>query len=118
MLRLNHQTPQRSHPRGPIHATVRYFAWNEPHEALATEIGGGGIFLETPAPAAEGALLTLRVPLPVGRTFTVLGRVVRTVRGSWTKLRKTGMGIQFLDLSASDRAAVLGYLDARVASVR
>ena len=102
---------QREHPRGPIQARVRYFEWNQPHEAVATEIGGGGIFLETAQPAAEGSLLTLRVALPVGRSFTVLGRVVRTVRGSWARLRRNGMGIQFLDLSAGDRHAVLGYLE-------
>ena len=102
---------KREHSRGPLQAVVRYFEWSEPHEALAPEIGGGGIFLETPSPAAEGSLLTLRIALPRGAgTFTVLGRVVRTVRGSWAKLRRTGMGIQFLDLSASDRRAVLGYL--------
>lgn len=119
---LNRQAAQfsspRAYPRGPINATVRYFAWNEPHEAVASEIGPGGIFLETADPVEEGSLLTLRVTLPIGRSFTVLGRVVRTVRGSWAKLRKTGMGIQFLDLSASDREAVLDYVEARVASSR
>ena len=108
-----HFSTKRQHARGPIHAHVRYFAWNEPREATATEIGGGGIFLETEAPAAEGELLTLRVALPVGKSFTVLGRVVRTVRGSWARLRRAGMGIQFVDLSASDRHAVLDYVAAR-----
>ena len=108
---MTRPTTQREHPRGPIQAHVRYFEWNQPHEAVAVEIGGGGIFLETPAPVTEGSLLTLRVALPIGRSFTVLGRVVRTVRGSWARLRKTGMGIQFIDLSAGDRSAVLGYLE-------
>jgi PilZ domain len=102
---------QREHPRGPIQARVRYFEWNQPHDAVATEIGGGGIFLETSAPATEGSLLTIRVALPIGKSFTVLGRVVRTVRGSWARLRKTGMGIQFIDLSAGDRNTVIGYLE-------
>ena len=110
-MNVSRAKSQREHPRAPIQASVRYFEWNEPHDAVATEISGGGIFLETQAPAPEGSLLTLRVALPVGRSFTVLGRVVRTVRGSWARLRKPGMGIQFLDLSAWDRTAVVGYLE-------
>ena len=108
---MNRSPCNREHPRAPIQTRVRYFTWNEPHDAVATEIGGNGIFVETEAPAAEGSLLTLRVALPLNRSFTVLGRVVRTVRGSWARLRKTGMGIQFLDLSATDRRAVLDYLE-------
>ena len=106
---MSRAASNREFPRGPINTSVRYFRWNEPHQAVATEIGAGGIFLETEAPATEGSLLTLRVALPVGRSFTVLGRVVRTVRGSWARLRKTGMGIQFVDLSAEDRSAVTQY---------
>ena len=71
------------------------------------------MFVESDAPIDEGQLLTLRVSLPMGRSFTVLGRVVRTVRGSWARLRKTGMGIQFVDISADDRRALLDYISSR-----
>jgi len=102
---------KREHPRRPFRTAVRYFLWNEPHDALALEIGGGGIFVESQAPAAEGSLLTLRIALPLGHRFTVLGRVVRTVDGSLARLRSTGMGIQFVDLGASDRRALLDYIN-------
>src|SRR5271170_7980436 len=97
------ETSKREHPSRPFRVTIRYFEWNEPHDAVALEIGGGGIFVECNQPLAEGSLLTLRIALPVGRKFTVLGRVVRSVHGNWAKLRRTGMGIQFMDLGAEDR---------------
>lgn len=105
------ETSKREHPRRPFRITIRYFEWNVPHDAVALEIGGGGIFVESREPAPEGSLLTLRIALPVGRRFTVLGRVVRTVHGSWARLRRTGMGIQFVDLGAEDRRALLDYIN-------
>jgi hypothetical protein len=104
---------KREHPRRPLRITIRYFQWNEPHDAVAVEIGGGGIFVESDTPALEGTLLTLRIILPAGRSFTVLGRVVRAVHSSWARLRRTGMGIQFLDLGADERQALLDYIGSR-----
>jgi hypothetical protein len=101
---------QREFPRAPLSESIRFFDWNEAFDAQALEIGGGGLFLQTDLPIAEGSLLTLRVTLPAGATFTVLGKVVRTVRGGWAQLRKPGLAIQFMDLSATDRQAVLTYV--------
>jgi type IV pilus assembly protein PilZ len=105
------ESSKREHPRKTLRITIRYFQWNEPHDAIALEIGGGGIFVESNAPLPEGSMLTLRVVLPPGRSFTVLGRVVRTVQGSWARARHPGMGIQFVDLSAEDRRALLDYIN-------
>ena len=102
---------KRAHPRKTLRITIRYFQWNEPHDAVALEIGGGGIFVESHAPVPEGSMLTLRVVLPSGRSFTVLGRVVRTVRDGWARARTPGMGIQFVDLGAADRSALLDYIN-------
>ncbi len=104
-------TSKREHPRKTLRISIRYFQWNEPHDAVALEIGGGGIFLESLAPIPEGTMLTLRISLPPGRSFTVLGRVVRTVQGTWARARKAGMGIQFVDLGAEDRRALLDYIN-------
>ncbi len=101
---------QREFPRAPLCELVRFFDWDMPFDAQATEIGGGGLFLQTDRPIAEGTLLTLRVKLPASTSFTVLGRVVRTVRGGWGRLRKAGLAIQFLDLSSEDRRSVLAYV--------
>ncbi|MHB8419258.1 MAG: PilZ domain-containing protein [Myxococcales bacterium] len=106
--RSNHG--QRGYPRAPLSGTVRFYDWNQPHDAQAREIGGGGLFLQTDDLLPEGSLLTLRIELPASRSFTVLGRVVRTVRGGWARLRQSGLAIQFLDLAARDREAVLDYV--------
>jgi uncharacterized protein (TIGR02266 family) len=108
------ESGKRAYPRAPMPSVVRYYHWDRPADAKAVEIGGGGLFLQTEDLVPEGTLVTLRVSLPAGRSFTVLGRVVRTVRGGWARLRRAGMGIQFLDLSAGDRRAVLDYVSRRV----
>lgn len=110
----NFDSGKRAYPRAPLPSVVRYYHWDQPSDAKAVEIGGGGLFLQTENLVPEGTLVTLRVSLPAGRSFTVLGRVVRTVRGGWARLRRAGMGIQFLDLSAADRRAVLDYVSRRV----
>lgn len=101
---------QREFPRAPLSEMVRFFDWNEPFDAQATEIGGGGLFLQTDRPIAEGTLLTLRVKLPASTCFTVLGRVVRTVRGGWGRLRQPGIAIQFMDLGSAERRQVMAYV--------
>ncbi len=109
--RSNHG--QRSYPRAPLSGCVRLYDWNRPHDAEAREIGGGGVFVRTDATVSEGSLITLRIEIPASRAFTVLGRVVRTVRGGWARLRDSGLAIQFLDLGASDRQAILDYVASR-----
>ncbi len=101
---------QREFPRAPLCESVRFFAWNAPCDAQAMEIGGGGRFLLPDRQIAEGTLLTLRIKLPASTSFTVLGKVVRTVRGGWGQLQKAGLALQFVDLSSTDRQAVLAYV--------
>ncbi len=100
--------PAREYPRAPFGVEVRFYEWDKAHVARGHEIGGGGLFLETTAPIPEGTRLTLRVTLPAGAAFTVLGEVVRTVRGG--PMRKPGLGVRFLDLAARDRDAILDYV--------
>jgi uncharacterized protein (TIGR02266 family) len=99
--------------RAPMTASVRFFEWNRAQSADALEISASGIFLKTTRLLAEGSMLTLRVTLPgLKRAFTVLGKVVRTVKGGL--LVPAGMGIRFLDLRPSDRAVILDYVSHRV----
>ena len=46
------------------------------------------------------------------RAFTVLGKVVRTVKGS--RFRPGGMDVRFVDLAAPDREAVSSYVSRRM----
>lgn len=79
-------------------------------EGIGKDISIGGIFVETEAPAAFGAELSVRVRLrtPTGDQDFDLPGVVR-----WT--RQGGMGVQFGLLGALETHAIteLGKLTAR-----
>ncbi|MBL9038488.1 MAG: PilZ domain-containing protein [Archangium sp.] len=97
--------------RVPLTGPVRFWSWNEPVFAEAVDISSSGIFVKTPALVPEGRHITLRIELPGRRAFTVLGKVVRTVRGG--VLAVAGMGVRFLDLLPSQREALQGFVAQR-----
>jgi type IV pilus assembly protein PilZ len=103
----------REFTRAPLTGPVRFFEWNEARSADAVEISASGIFLKTTRLLAEGSMLTLRLTLPgLRRAFTVLGKVVRTVKGGL--LAPAGMGVRFMDLQPADREIILAYVARRV----
>ena len=105
-------TNNREFDRAPLSGTVKFFDWNRPSSAEGTEISGGGMFLRTRAVLAEGAMVTVRLTLPgLKRAFTVLGKVVRTVKGG--VFNPSGMGVRFVDLSPGDRQTILEYVASR-----
>src|SRR5947209_20519501 len=86
----------REFDRAPLSSPVKFFDWGQAIAADAVEISASGIFVKTQLLLSEGSMLTLRVTLPgLRQAFTVLGKVVRTVKGGL--LAPTGMGIRFLD---------------------
>lgn len=98
--------------RAPLTSTVKFFDWNHAQAADAVEISASGIFLKTRALLSEGSMLTLRLSLPgLKHAFTVLGKVVRTVKGGL--LADAGMGIRFLDLRPADRDVIVAYVSQR-----
>ena len=104
--------PEAPELRVPLVGPVKFFDWNKPQQAEALEISVRGVFLKTLTPLSEDRLLTLRLQLPDGsKAFTVLGKVVRTVKGSL--FRPGGMDIRFVDLSAVDRASIEAYVQRR-----
>ncbi|MBI3181454.1 MAG: PilZ domain-containing protein [Myxococcales bacterium] len=103
---------QRRYPRAPMSGEVKFYEWNRPFQADAAEISGNGLFLKTGSSLPEGSMLTLRLNIPgLARAFTVLGKVVRTVRGGL--LKPAGMGIFFVDIAAGDRRSILDYVSRR-----
>lgn len=106
----------RKYPRAPLSGTVKFFEWNRPHQAAAAEISGNGVFLRTHSALGEGAMVTLRLSIPgLARPFTVLGKVVRTVRGSL--LHPSGVGIEFVDIAPTDRRSIIDYVARRTLRV-
>lgn len=104
-------TEHQQRPKVPLTGQVRYWEWNEPRVAEGVEISDQGVFLRTSHVLAEGAHLTLRLELPALPGMTVLGRVVRTVRGG--KLTASGMGIRFLDLTPAQHQCIVSFVAQR-----
>lgn len=99
--------------RAPLSSPVKFFIWGKAVAADAIEISGSGIFLKTQTLLAEGSMLTLRVTLPgLRHAFTVLGKVVRTVKGGL--LAPAGMGIRFMDLMPAERDTICAYVEPRL----
>jgi uncharacterized protein (TIGR02266 family) len=98
--------------RAPLSTPVKFFEWGRSVAADAIEISGSGIFLKTQVLLSEGSMLTLRVTLPgLKQAFTVLGKVVRTVKGGL--FAPAGMGIRFLDLRPAERGLICAYVSQR-----
>jgi hypothetical protein len=76
----------------------------------SADVSGGGAFLRADMLLEVGELLLLQFSLPNGRVIRARGRVVRVSRGAQDgsdgKDRIAGMGIEFVDLPAEDRAAI------------
>jgi len=103
----------RAFPRAPYAGAITYFEWGKPREAVAAGIGGNGVFLRTPEILPVGSFVTVRLALPgAAKPFTVLGKVVRVVRGG-TGLTPNGIGVEFVDMAANQRKGVLDYIASR-----
>jgi PilZ domain len=78
----------------------------------SADVSGGGAFLRSDMLFEVGELLMLQFSLPSGRAIRAKGRVVRAAnellhgQGDNAKDHPSGMGIEFVDLSAEDRAAI------------
>ena len=71
----------------------------------SADVSGGGAFLRSDMLFEVGELLLLQFSLPDGRAISARGRVVRSTREG-DKNRFSGMGVEFVDLSPEDRAAI------------
>ncbi len=77
----------------------------KPIRFASTDLSSGGAFLRADLLFEVGEVLEVEFRLPNGRHIKTQGRVVRVSRGG-PKDRTAGMGIEFVDLSAEDRAAI------------
>ena len=68
----------------------------------AADVSPGGAFLRSDLLFEVGEILNLEIELPGKTRLKTRGRVVRVSRGE----TPPGMGIEFVDLSDADRAAI------------
>lgn len=71
----------------------------------SADVSAGGAFLRSDMLFEIGELLMLEFDLPGGRHVQARGRVVRVARDG-SKDKFPGMGVEFVDLSPEDRAAI------------
>jgi Tfp pilus assembly protein PilZ len=71
----------------------------------ASDVSAGGAFLRSDLLFEVGEILNLQIDLSPSHRLFAVGRVVRVSRGT-AQDRVAGMGIEFVDLSPADRAAI------------
>ncbi|HVO84639.1 MAG TPA: PilZ domain-containing protein [Syntrophobacteria bacterium] len=102
---------RRKSPRMDVILKVRYRSKEDFQEALIRSISGVGVFLATKAPFDVGYQFLLEIHLP-RKKGVIRGKCqVVWVNQIEAEDYPKGMGVKFLDLAASDRARLEGYLD-------
>ena len=71
----------------------------------SSDLSAGGAFLRSDLLFEVGEVLNLQIDLSPTNRISAVGRVVRVSRGT-AQDRVAGMGIEFVDLSPADRAAI------------
>jgi c-di-GMP-binding flagellar brake protein YcgR len=77
----------------------------KPIRFSTSDVSCGGAFLRADILFEVGEVLLVEFELPGGHHIRAKGRVVRVARGG-QKDKFPGMGLEFLDLSTGDRAAI------------
>ena len=76
----------------------------------------GGLFLETPEPAAVGTALTMRLPLPgLDEPINLVGEVVHS-RPEDLGRGTSGVGVKFVRMDENTRIFMRHYLETYVES--
>jgi c-di-GMP-binding flagellar brake protein YcgR len=82
--------------------------WNAPFSHRATDLSPTGAWLRTSFPLEVDDVVVVNLRPPgwrAGRDLTVFARVARSVRvHERNGRRENGMGVRFLDITASERA--------------
>ena len=89
------------------------FSWDgETRSCLTTTIGEGGLYAQTLLPPPQGVNLTMEFELPDGHPIKVTGEIRHSLENTYGSL-PAGFGVQFLDLSESDRQRIIAMVDAQ-----
>lgn len=106
---------RRARPRALIRVLVDYESSGTYLYDYSNDLSEGGLFIETEQPLQKGSKLNLRFTLPnLDKVFEITGKVawVNQVPKHDSKPVKgrPGMGVQFVNMEAEDKAALEKYL--------
>jgi hypothetical protein len=87
---------KRQHERMPVVVEVSWDGGTRTSGARTTDISEGGCFVDTMAHAPVGEIIDFQLLLPNGASIVAQGLVVY-------ELERTGFGVRFTNISASDR---------------
>ncbi len=98
---------KRKHPRAPIKILVDYWSEDLFRSDYASNISGGGIFIQTTNPFPIGTILQLQLAFPaIPRLIKVTGKVIWVSDYKKGETSVPGMGIQFFDLKKEDKTFI------------
>jgi Tfp pilus assembly protein PilZ len=84
----NKQEDQRKHPRKPCSVVVEGASWDSAFNGCIKNVGGGGVFIETPSAFAVGEEITLTFSSPNHEEpIKIVGEIVWNV--------PHGIGVKF-----------------------
>jgi type IV pilus assembly protein PilZ len=103
---------RREHERVLVNLEVDYKCDDTFLFAYITDLSAMGIFIQTEKPHAPGTNLNLRFQPPGGPQMDIEGRViwVNRPRPGKSESHNPGMGIQFVDLTPTQRDQILGLI--------
>ena len=112
-LGANGHELKRLYPRLDLGLQVKYYD-PDGHlcDAIASTVGGGGIFIEQMHPLNEGTEVSLELYMPGSRNIIpTRARVVWARRGFVQKISYPGMGLKFVAISERDRAELIQFVE-------
>ncbi|HEY5594349.1 MAG TPA: PilZ domain-containing protein [Nitrospiria bacterium] len=103
---------KRHYPRLELGTRVKYQdAEGNLSDAIASTIGGGGLFIDQFSPPPMGSSVRLEIHLPASKNVIAAESKVVWVRKSLVeKVFYPGMGLKFTSISDKDRAEILQFI--------
>jgi uncharacterized protein (TIGR02266 family) len=103
---------KREYPRLELGTHIKYYdSEGRLCEAIASSLGGGGLFIDQFSPPPMGTSMRLEINLPASRNVIPAEAKVTWVRKSIVeKIFYPGMGLQFTSIADKDRAEILEFI--------
>lgn len=108
---------KRATPRHELTADVTFESQHNFYTGVSRDLGGGGLFVATDVLRPTGECVRVRFTLPGSAEILDAIAEVRWVRSTDTTGSESGMGLQFLQMSAKTREAVAAFMRQRAAMV-